>query len=511
MSREEAGRSLRIILDMLKDTNADNRISKAEIGRKLEENDMKCHRNTVESRLNTLRDMGFDIVEIPRKGIYLEQEESDLTDGQLRILIDSIISSNLLNKKNLKITVETLAKLGSKDFIKHMKKYAAATSEVANNADQRITMNVEDIQTAILDKKQISCNYIVYDQHFKEHKKYADAIILNPYEMAFSDGKYYLVCSFDSSEDITVFRVDKLTDVKISESKCKENQEIKKLKKGKGLYNYIYTQPQLRGGKTEVFTLLCYRGALDEVHDAFGTNMRIRTDFEKNYDDPNTVRVTVETTREAMKAWAIIHAENAVVIHPDDLKNEIMKVIESAKFTYEITGKSAKNRSRRAKSLDEAIRELKISKSKTLVYSGKEGHNSYEKIDLSKYDFSFVDKINFIGCDITGSTFSQELTGIKSIGIINTKFDPEFFYQLPNLKELELFNLDISDLSFITKIPSIENIFMVRCDNITDFTPLLALPDLKEIEINNDAFDDNIRLLFKKKFPEINIHCEYEK
>ena len=293
MSKEEVGKSLKIILDMLKDTNAENRISKADIGRKLEENDMKCHRNTVDSKLNVLRDMGFEIVEIPRKGLYLEQEESPLTEGQLRILIDSIISANLLNKKNLKLTVESLAKLGSKDFAKHMKRYAIATSEIANNANQSIAYNVEEIQKAILNKMQISCNYIVYDQTFTPQKKYVDAIILNPYEMAFSDGRYYLVCSFDSSEDITVLRVDRLTDVKVMNSNCQENQEIEKLKKGKGLHNYIYTQPQLRGGKLEVFTLLCYRESLDEVHDAFGNNMRIRSDFEETYDDPDTVRVTV--------------------------------------------------------------------------------------------------------------------------------------------------------------------------------------------------------------------------
>ena len=107
--------------------------------------------------------MGFDIVEIPRKGVYLEQEESNLTDGQLRILIDSIISANLLNKKNLKITVESLAELGSKEFKKHMKKYAFLTSNIAPNADQSIAKNVEDIQQAILEKKQISCNYTVYE------------------------------------------------------------------------------------------------------------------------------------------------------------------------------------------------------------------------------------------------------------------------------------------------------------------------------------------------------------
>ena len=140
-----------------------------------------------------------------------------------------------------------------------MKKYAVATSEIAHNANQSIAMNVEDIQQAILEKKQISCNYIVYDQTFTPQKKYVDAIILNPYEMAFSDGRYYLVCSFDSSEDITVLRVDRLTDVEVMNSNCQENQEITRLKKGKGLHNYIYTQPQLRGGKLEVFTLLCYR------------------------------------------------------------------------------------------------------------------------------------------------------------------------------------------------------------------------------------------------------------
>jgi len=506
MSKEEVGKSLKIILDMLKDTNEDNRISKAAIGRKLDENDMKCHRNTVESRLDTLRDMGYDIVEIPRKGVYLEQEENDLTDGQLRILIDSIISTNLLNKKNLKITVESLAKLGSKDFEKHMKKYAYLTSKIAKNADQSIAMNVEDIQTAILDKKKISCNYTVYDQMFKPQKKYADAIILDPYELAFSDGKYYLVCAFDSSEDITVLRVDRLSDVKILESKCCENQVIKKLKKNSELYKYIYNQPQLKGGKTEQFKVLCYRDSLDEVFDAFDGNMRKLNLDNTNYDDPDTVGVIVETTREAMKAWAIIHAGNAVVIHPEDLKEEIYSDLKNAEYTYYKTGQPAWVRSRNTKSLDDAIRELKISKRNALIYTGQTYHSSYEKIDLSKYDFSSVNRIRLLKCDITNSKFQQELPEIESVNFTKTIFDPEILYQLPNLKNLELWDLKINDISFITDHPSIESMYIAYCDNITDFSPLLELPDLKKLSIHNKAFDDNIISLIKKKFPEIDIY-----
>ena len=87
-----------------------------------------------------------------------------------------------------------------------------------------------------------------------------------------------------------------------------------------------------------------------------------------------------------------------------------------------------------------------------------------------------------------------------------TIFDPEILYQLPNLKNLELWDLKINDISFITDHPSIESMYIAYCDNITDFSPLLELPDLKKLSIHNKAFDENIISLIKKKFPEIDIY-----
>lgn len=501
MSKEQVGKSLKIILDMLKDTNEDSRIFKADIGRKLEENDIKCHRNTVESRLNTLRDMGFDIVEIPRKGVYLEQEESNLTDGQLRILIDSIISANLLNKKNLKITVESLAELGSKEFKKHMKKYAFLTSNIAPNADQSIAKNVEDIQQAILEKKQISCNYTVYDQTFQPQKKYADAIILNPYEMAFSDGKYYLVCSFDNSEDITVLRVDRLTDVKVIDSKCPENHEITRLKRNNELYKYIYNQPRLKGGKLENFTLLCYRDSLDEVYDAFDNNESMRTVkiLEENYDDPDTIGISLKTTREAMKAWAIIHAENAVVIHPEDVKEEIIEVLEKSKYTYNKSGQMDAIRSYNAMSFDDALYELRNRGYEYVHYY----RPCKDKINLGKYPQLCETKTLVLSKnDISSTVFDSPLMNLTSLRLNKVTFNPEMFQMLPSLKDITISNSEIDNISFIKYCKNIRNIRILNCPNLTDLSSLLELNNLRILETFNSNLDHETQAKLKEKFPD---------
>ena len=124
-----------------------------------------------------------------------------------------------------------------------------------------------------------------------------------------------------------------------------ENDALKKVK-DQNLQSYIYSQPELKGGQPESFDLLCYPEGIEAVYDAFGSsNIRDMISRPENYDDPDTKLVSVRTTREAVKSWAVFHADSVVVIKPQDLRDEIAEALKTAEHTYLKSGKPSRIRS----------------------------------------------------------------------------------------------------------------------------------------------------------------------
>ncbi len=55
-------------------------------------------------------------------------------------------------------------------------------------------------------------------------KKY----IVNPYQMVANEGKYYLICNYDKYENLSNYRIDRMTDVEILGEKMKDKKSGKR-------------------------------------------------------------------------------------------------------------------------------------------------------------------------------------------------------------------------------------------------------------------------------------------
>lgn len=501
---------LEYIIEILKTTSKEHPIQKQRIIQILNNKyDVYPSRGTINAKFDILVKNGYQIEKIPRKGFYLENQESDFTDGELRMLIDSVLYSGILTEKYSADIIEKLAKLGSQSFCKSMEKLAIKAKNIDKSANNKILssilINVEDIQQAISENRQISCNCVTYNQFFEPENIYDEDIVVNPYELAFSDGKYYLVCAIEKSEEISVLRLDRLTDIGLLDSRCVEIELLKKIRNDKGLQNYIYSQPQLKGGRHERFTLICYRGALDEVYDAFGNNLRIRTDKIENYDDPDTAIVTVETTHEAMKSWAVMHSENVVVIKPQEVRDEIVDALKSAEYTYFKSGKPAWIRSWTARSLDEAIREMRISGRRSLHYTGRGKKDDLEKIDIGSIDLSDITSLSLWGCDISESSMTGVFSELKTLNLIGSKFDTEIFEHFPSLSSISVARSDIDNIDFVKHYKNLRRLCISECADISDFSALYALDKLKKFETDNINFTEIEAENLQTKFPECQI------
>lgn len=492
------------IIEIMKGSGPENPMRKINVIRTLEDvYHIHVSRTCFDEKLADLEKKGY-YVHKTGKGFYLENTNLMFDEGELRYLIDSLLYSGAVPASYASEMIEKLAALGTPQFAKLMKKRAVLAKLTGRSGDRSLFLNIDYIQEAINENRQLSCNVTEYDMELAPVKKFDSDIVVDPYELAFSGGKYYLVCSVDGSEEVTVLRVDRLTDVKLLDTKLSESAQFKKIKNDKGMQKYISSQPELKGGRRERFTLLCYRQSLSDVYDAFGDDLTVKTYAEENYDDPDTVRVSVETTHDAMVVWAVMHADSVVVTSPKTVREEIVQALKAAEHTYFKTGKPAFIRAISALNIEEALREVRISGRRFLRYTGHGKKNEPEKIDLGSIDLTGITTVSLWHCDIDSGT-DRVFEDVKILKLVRSRFTPDIFDRFPNLESMTVAGSDIGDISFLKKYKKLRELCIAECDNITDFAPVYILDALRKFETDSEYFTEEEQEKLTKRFPKCKV------
>ena len=164
------------ILEILyKFSDESNRLSLTDIGKLLEsEYDMKVDRKAIKRNIDNLIDAGY-MIEYSIKprparmadGTYQETLimsdyyiSRDFTDGELRLLIDSILFSKHIANNQKKDLINKLERLSSKHFDSRVN-YISSLPELGTE-NQELFLTIETIDEAITSGKQISFNYGQY-------------------------------------------------------------------------------------------------------------------------------------------------------------------------------------------------------------------------------------------------------------------------------------------------------------------------------------------------------------
>lgn len=336
------------ILDILrKYTDEDHRLSQKDIVDILKtEYNMTVNRKAIKRNLMNLIDFGYDIeyseairmMPNPKTG---ELEENhilsdfylvrDFTEGEIRLLIDSLLFSKHVPYSQCKELVEKLEKLSNKYFQSHVKHIRTMTENMPKN--KQLFLNIETLDKAISSGKQVSFTYNEYGTDKKLHPRLSNdgqirEYIINPYQIAATNGRYYLICNYDKYDEVSNYRLDRITNIKLLDTPQKPMKKVKGLENGFYLSKHMAEHIYMFTGESSPVTFRLKKYIVNEVIDWFGKDI---TFFDEN-DDEVSARVTVNL--EAMKRWALQYALHTKVLSPQKLADEVKADIESAVKNY---------------------------------------------------------------------------------------------------------------------------------------------------------------------------------
>ena len=175
---------------------------------------IRCDRKTVYSDIAALQQYGVDIVSLPGKngGYYIASRNFELPE--LKLLIDAVQSSRYLTEKKSRELIEKLCSQCNEQDAKLMGRTVLVSGRV-KSMNETIYYNVDAIQEAIAQNKQITFRY--FDWDFGGKRKYRDKEYLaSPYGLCQDNENCYLL-AFSGRYGITSYRVDRMTDIQLTE------------------------------------------------------------------------------------------------------------------------------------------------------------------------------------------------------------------------------------------------------------------------------------------------------
>ena len=208
---------------------------------------------------------------------------------ELDALIRCIYTSNYFIEEERNKLIVKLAKLSS---LKYQQKWISNTSgkdkvkfdnlSVTNNhnLNEELTDSLRKIETAIRNNSRITVVFNEYDcngdfvpQQYKNGK--LKCFLLNPYHIAMYNGRYYLIANKPNYNNLSIWRIDLMTDVKIQEPNSRTHlidSNYNKILSGPNeLEKFMGEHLNMCYGKAEEVELKLNKDKYTALHDAFGS------------------------------------------------------------------------------------------------------------------------------------------------------------------------------------------------------------------------------------------------
>lgn len=336
------------ILDILrKYSDKDHTLSQKDISRILrDEYNMTADRKAIRKNTIGLVEAGYEIeysesVRMVPNAVTGELEESyiwsdfylvrDITDAELRMLIDSVLFSGHIPHSQRKELAKKLEKLSSRHFSSHITHVSTAPDNLPENP--QLFLNIELLGEAIAKCRKVSIHYLEYGTDKQLHVKRREdgavrEYLLNPYQLAAKEGKYYLICNYDKYDDISNYRVDRIADVKLLDEPVKPFESLPWARERRlDLAEYMREHIYMFSSENVRAKFRIVKPMISDVIDMFGKEVRFSDETD------GTVTVTATVNEMSMLQFARSFAPDVVLLEPEFLAK---KVKDTAERTVEV-------------------------------------------------------------------------------------------------------------------------------------------------------------------------------
>lgn len=316
---------LLLLWDILcKHTDENHAINTDEIIELLAQKGINVSRKIVVTDIEALCNYGYEVLSYKKKYHYYYVVSRQLETAEVVLLADVIKASKLSDgQKNALIEKlsGTLCLYQAESISKHLISF-----DNGRKGNSSFIYNVDAIERAINENKQLSFLYFSYDEkHNKVYRKNGKRYVVNPIIMVWDKNNYYMLCFSNGYDNIVTYRLDRMEDVKVSETEREPHEEYE-------LFNTEEYRKQvfsMFGGECHKVTLLFASELLSDIFDRFGDNLKI-----KRIDD-NTLSVDVNVqVSKTFFSWIVGTQGKVKIKSPAKVVSEFADFVKVIKDNY---------------------------------------------------------------------------------------------------------------------------------------------------------------------------------
>lgn len=316
---------IRIWQILKENSDYDHPMTQEDIATKLEnEYGIVIERKAISRNISLLKESGVEI-ESRRAGSYLDRR--DFEDSELHMLIDGVLSSKHITARHSKDLIDRICSLSNKYFRSSVK-HIHSVNDWSKTDNQALFYNIELIDAAIEEGKQIHYDYNKYGIDKKLHKTSQQYV--SPYLMILHNQRYYLMAYSEYWHNMVFHRLDRITNMTIIDRKATPIKNVPGYENGINYKELSSTMPYMYSDQPEHIDFISDEGIIDQIVDWFGNDVRIMKS-----NDEGKVRVSVKASPTAMEFWAMQYINHVEILSPEPLRIRMREVLENGLKKYQ--------------------------------------------------------------------------------------------------------------------------------------------------------------------------------
>ena len=304
--------------------NSDERhpVTVAQMIAYLGEQGIPAERKSLYGDLEALRRFGLDVIQVKAEhtGYYIGERSFELPE--LKLLVDSVQSSRFLTLRKTVSLIKKLEGLTSKYCSEALRRQVYIRDRV-KTMNESIYYLVDDIQSAILQKRKISFQYFDYsvskERVFRHGGK---RYLVTPVGLTGDHENYYMVCMDAESGAVKNFRVDKMANICITEERADGNDLP-------DMDVYTARQFSMFTGEERDVVLEFRNDLVGAVIDRFGKDVILVPEGSEHFSV--VVRVAVSPQ---FFGWLCGFGAEARLVGPEDVVGEMREHVRAVADCY---------------------------------------------------------------------------------------------------------------------------------------------------------------------------------
>jgi len=284
-----------------------------------------AERKAIYSDIELLRNFGMDIIcDKTRSNNYFVASR-DFELPELKLLVDAVQSSKFITHKKSNDLIKKIEKLASIYEAKELHRQVIVADRV-KTMNENIYYNVDVIHKAIQENKQVEFKYFEYTiDKRRKYRRGGEKYNASPYALTWTDDNYYLIAYYERYNDISNFRVDRITDIELSEN----NRYLPENLKSFNVVEYSKKIFNMFSGDTETVQLQFDNSLINVIIDRFGKDFFINKKDEESFSI--TVEVVVSNT---FLGWLFMFGDKVKIIAPDRIKEKMNELAQKVADIY---------------------------------------------------------------------------------------------------------------------------------------------------------------------------------